>query len=54
LENEEAARRPTSFLWFFVFRGKAVVVIACAGWKSGKPGFGFPLFQAAHAGAVEM
>jgi hypothetical protein len=46
----------TEFLsWFFgFFRRGILVVIVCTGWESGKPGVGFPLFQAAHARAVEM
>jgi len=43
---------PTSFLWRI--EKKTVVIVACAGWKGGKPVFGFPPFQGAHAGAVEM
>ena len=35
-------------------RRKNLVIIACAGWESGKPFCGFPLFHAAYAGAVEM
>jgi len=38
----------------FGFSEKIIIVVAGAGWKSGKPFFGFPLFQAVHARAVEM
>src|SRR5580658_4358391 len=51
-------RRPRSgrlpFLGFGFEETDLVVVVACAAWKSGKPGFGFPLFHPAHAGAVGM
>ena len=41
--------------WFLGFRErKTVVIVARAEWESGKPLFGFPLFQAVRAGAVEM
>jgi len=54
-EKEWGGREAADVLsWFLGFRYKTVVVIACDGWKSGKPAFGFPLFQAAHAKAVEM
>ena len=36
------------------FTDRTVIIVACAGWESGKPVFGLPLFQAVHAGAVEM
>ena len=46
----EGGRVAADFL-SLVFRigERTVIIIACAGWKSGKPAFGFPLFQAAHA-----
>jgi hypothetical protein len=50
-------RRPRSGrlpFFGFGFSERIIIVVACAGWKSGKPFFGFPLFQAVHARAVEM
>ena len=31
------------FLWFW-FQQRTVIVVACAGWESGKPGLGFSTF----------
>ena len=57
-ESLTRMRRPRSGrlpFWGFGFEDRdPVVVVACAAWKSGKPGFGFPLFHPAHAGAVGM
>jgi hypothetical protein len=56
-EEPVRMRRPRSGrlpFFGFGFRERTVIVIACAGWKSEKPLFGFPLFQAVHAQAVEM
>jgi hypothetical protein len=38
----------------FGFAKGIVVIVAGCVWESGKPGFGFPLFQARPAGAVGM
>jgi hypothetical protein len=50
-------RRPRSgrlpFFGFLCCERQTGVVVACAAGESGKPGFGFPLFHAAHAGLWE-
>jgi hypothetical protein len=33
----------------FEFAYRTVIIVACAGWESGKPVFGFPLFHAVYA-----
>ena len=38
----------------FGFAKGIVVIVAGRVWESGKPGFGFPFFQARPAGAVGM
>jgi len=50
----EAARFAFDFDFDFDFLKYIVVIIAGRVWESGKPDFGFPLFQARLAGAVGM